>query len=71
MPTAHRRQYMRDYMKEYRQGRLRGNAAGRHPHSGNPDRREKLKEAHRLDSFKWRISGFLGPQYEILLCIQN
>lgn len=67
MPTANRRQWMRDYMKEYRQGNLRGGVAGQRPDS---DRREMLKEAHRLDSFKWRLSKLSSPQYEILLCEQ-
>jgi hypothetical protein len=53
MPTPHRRRYMCDYMKEYR---------------GNPARHDELKTAHRLDSFKWRLSKLLSSQYEILLC---
>ena len=67
MPTANRRRWMRDYMNEYRQGKLWGDVTEHHP---RPDRREKLKEAHRLDSFRWRLSKLLGPQYEIFLCIQ-
>jgi hypothetical protein len=67
MPTANRRRWMRDYMKEYRQGKLRGDVAGRHSHS---TKREDLKMAHRFESFKWRVSKLLGAQYEILLCVQ-
>lgn len=67
MPTANRGRWMQDYMKEYRQGRLRGDTAGRHP---DPTRCEKLKTAQRLYSFKWRLSKLLSPQYKILLCIQ-
>jgi hypothetical protein len=63
MPTANRRGWMRDYMKEYRQGKLRGNVAGS---SAHPSRCEELKTAHRLHSFKWRLSKPLSPQYEIL-----
>jgi hypothetical protein len=73
MPTANRRRWMRDYMKEYRQGKLRKEVTGRQPQPKEnplPSRREKLKEAHRLDSFKWRLSRLLGPQYEILLYVQ-
>jgi hypothetical protein len=70
MPTANRSRWMRDYMKEYRQGKLRGEMLKGHLHPGNPDRREQLKEAHRLDSFKWRLSQFLSPQYEILLGLE-
>ena len=70
MPPANRTRWMRDYMTEYRQGKLRGEVVGRHLNSGNPHRREKLKKAHRLDSFKYRLSKLLSSQYEILLCIQ-
>lgn len=70
MPTANRRLWMRDYMKEYRQGKLRGGRVEGHFQPGNPDRREKLKEAHRLDSFKWRLSKLLGPQYDLLFYVQ-
>jgi hypothetical protein len=70
MPTAYRRQWMRDYMKEYRRGKLRGEVIKGHLHPGNPGRREKLKEIHRLDSFKWRLSQLLSYQHEILFCIE-
>jgi hypothetical protein len=69
MPGRRRRSYSwtRNYMKEYRQGKLRGDITDE---STRDERREKLKEAHRLDSFKWRLSKLLGSQYEILLCVQ-
>jgi hypothetical protein len=67
MPTENRRRWMRHYMKEYRQGKLRGDGTERHP---RPDRCEKLKEAHRLNAFRWRLSKLLSPQYEIFLCRQ-
>ena len=67
MSTATRCRWMREYMKEYRQGKLRGAIAGQQL---DPDKRERLKETHRFDSFKWRLSKLLSPQYEILLCIQ-
>jgi hypothetical protein len=67
MPTANRRRWMRDYMKEYRQGKLRRGVVSRHLH---PARVEKLKTVHRLNSFKWRLSKLLSPQYEILTCMQ-
>jgi hypothetical protein len=56
MTTADRRAWMRNYMAtRYRR---------------NPEKYEKLKEAHRWDSFLWRISKFLTPQYEIIMCAQ-
>ena len=70
MPNVHSPYYMHDYMKEYRQGKLRTEVVKGHVHPGNPARREKLNEANRLNTFKWRISKLLSPRYEILLCIQ-
>jgi hypothetical protein len=58
---------MQDYMREYRQGQLRGDSTGRHP---DPTRCEKLKTAQRLYSFKWRLSTLLGPQYDLLFCVE-
>jgi hypothetical protein len=56
MTTAHRRAWMRNYMAtRYRR---------------DPERYEKLKEEHRWDSFLWRVSKFLSPQYEIIMCAQ-
>jgi hypothetical protein len=70
MPIAHRSRWMCDYMKEYRQGKLRGRQVEGHPQPANPDRREKLKEAHRLNSRKWRLSKLLGPRYDLLFYVQ-
>jgi hypothetical protein len=67
MPTANRRRWMCDYMKDYRQGKLRG-AVPRA--SADPARSDELRTANRLHTFKWRISVLLGPQYEILICMQ-
>jgi hypothetical protein len=67
MSGRHSPSWMRQYMREYRQGKLCGDIAGRDP---NPHRYEALKTAQRLYSFKWRLSKLLGPQYEILLCVQ-
>jgi hypothetical protein len=57
-------------MKEYRQGKKRTDMSTGHLHHGNPAMRELLKEGHRLDSFKWRISKLLSSQYEILLYVE-
>ena len=70
MPTVHRQLWMRDYMKEYRQGKLRGGRIEGHLQPANPDRREKLKEDHRFDSHKWRLSKRLGPRYDLLFYVQ-
>jgi hypothetical protein len=67
MPTANRRYWMNGYMKEYRQGKLRGDVTRR---QSDPVRREELRKAQRLQSFKWRIATLLSPQYEILMCVQ-
>jgi hypothetical protein len=67
MPTANRLRSRRDYMRDYRAGNLRRGVAGKQSRSA---RREKLKQANRLDTFKWRLSKLLSPQYEILLCVE-
>jgi hypothetical protein len=71
MPTENRRRWMRDYMREYRQGKLRTETVQGCLPAGNPDKREELKATNRLNNFKWRISELLGPQYEIIECIQD
>ena len=65
--TATRRRWMNNYMKDYRQGKLRGDIAGQH---SQPTRCAELKAAHRIHSFKSRLSKLLSPQYEILACVQ-
>jgi hypothetical protein len=70
MPTENRRRWMRDYMKDYRQGKLRKEVVNGHLYSAPPHRREELKEAHRLNSYKWRLSTLLSLQYEIFISMQ-
>ena len=68
MPSLHHnKHWRREYMQDYRQGLLRGN--GTKP-SAHPAKREKLKVAQRLYSFKWRLSKLLSRQYDILLFVQ-
>jgi hypothetical protein len=67
MPTANRLRWRRDYMREYREGKLRRGMEGK---QSCADGREKLKQANRLDTFKWRLSKLLSPQYEILLYVE-
>jgi hypothetical protein len=56
MAATGRRRWMREFMSNYRQ---------------NPEKREELRKAHRFDSFIWRLSKFLGPRYDILMCHQG
>jgi hypothetical protein len=55
MTTPHRRSWMRKYMSGRRQ---------------DPEKAKEMRTAHRFDSFIWRLSQFLSPQYDILLCEQ-
>jgi hypothetical protein len=68
MPSVHRdKRWRREYMKDYRQGLLRGD--GTEP-STRSTKREELKAAQRVYSFKWRLSKLLSHQYDILLFLQ-
>ena len=68
MPSRYRsKPWRREYMKDYRQGILRSNSKEPLAHS---TKREELKVAQRLYSFKWRLSKLLSRQYDILLFLQ-